>query len=85
MAKTATRKKSINSVHPGVTMVQKWITELKQKTGRSLEEWLKLIRKEGPPDEAVRGQMFVGAGTSQWIDSSFRSATFSNQESTFCS
>ena len=56
MAKTATRtaKKSIYSVHPGVTMVQKWMAELKQKTGRTLEEWLKLIRKEGPPTEKER-------------------------------
>ena len=35
-------------------MTQKWITELKQKTGRSLEEWLKLIRKEGPAEEKER-------------------------------
>jgi hypothetical protein len=27
-------------VHPGVAMVQKWIAELKGKTGRSLEEWI---------------------------------------------
>jgi len=46
--------KSIYSVHPGVLMTQKWIAELKQKTGRSLEEWLKLIKKEGPKDEKER-------------------------------
>ena len=34
-------KKFIYSVHPGVLMTQKWIAELKQKTGRSLDEWLK--------------------------------------------
>ncbi len=36
MAKTATRtaKKSIYGVHPGVLMTQKWIAELKLKTGR---------------------------------------------------
>ena len=40
MPRTATqsKKKSIYSVHPGVLMTQKWIGELKQKTGRSLEE-----------------------------------------------
>ncbi len=49
MAKTATKtakKKSIYGVHPGVLMTQKWIAELKQKTGRTLDEWLKLIKKE---------------------------------------
>jgi hypothetical protein len=48
------RKKSIYSVHPGVFMTQKWITELKQKTGRSLEEWVTLINKSGPKGEKER-------------------------------
>jgi hypothetical protein len=47
-------KKSIYGVHPGVLMTQKWIGELKQKTGRTLEEWLKLIKKDGPADEKAR-------------------------------
>ena len=54
MPKTATRTKSIYGVHPGVLMTQKWIGELKQKTGRSLDEWMKFIKKEGPPTEAAR-------------------------------
>jgi len=33
MAKTATEKSRLYSVHPGVTMVQKWITELKTEDG----------------------------------------------------
>ena len=41
------KKKSIYGVHPGVLMTQKWIAELKTKTGRSLEEWLKHIKKAG--------------------------------------
>src|SRR6266550_934296 len=48
------KKKSIYGVHPGVAMTQKWIAELKQKTGRSLEEWLQLIKKSGPKDEKAR-------------------------------
>ncbi len=39
------------SVHPGVLMVQKWIAELKGKTGRSLEEWVALVKASGPSDE----------------------------------
>lgn len=48
------RKKSIYSVHPGVFMTQKWIAELKQKTGRSLEEWVAHINKSGPKGEKER-------------------------------
>ncbi len=47
-------KKSIYSVHPGVFMTQKWIAELKQKTGRSLEEWVAHINKSGPKGEKER-------------------------------
>lgn len=56
MPRTATeqKKKSIYGVHPGVLMTQKWIAELKQKTGRSLEEWLAFIKKSGPKDEKAR-------------------------------
>ena len=54
MAKTATRTKSIYGVHPGVLMTQKWIGELKQKTGRTLDQWIKFIRSDGPPTEAAR-------------------------------
>ena len=56
MPRTATeqKRKSIYGVHPGVLMTQKWIAELKQKTGRSLTEWLALIKKSGPKDERAR-------------------------------
>jgi hypothetical protein len=56
MAKAATqqKKKSVYGVHPGVLMTQKWISELKEKTGRSLEEWVRFIKKEGPKDEKAR-------------------------------
>ncbi|HXM36751.1 MAG TPA: DUF5655 domain-containing protein [Pyrinomonadaceae bacterium] len=56
MPRTATeqKRKSIYGVHPGVLMMQKWIAELKQKTGRTLEEWLALIKKAGPRDDEAR-------------------------------
>ena len=49
-----TKTKSIYSVHPGVVMTQKWLAELKQKSGRTLEEWLKLIKKDGPAEQKAR-------------------------------
>lgn len=74
MAKAATRKakKSIYSVHPGVLMTQKWIAELKQKTGRTPEEWLKLIRKEAPPTEEERRDWLktkygLGTNSAWWM------------------
>ena len=65
-------KKSIYSVHPGVLMTQKWITELKQKTGRSLEGWLKHIKKDGPADEGERRVWLkekygLGTNTAWWL------------------
>jgi uncharacterized protein DUF5655/uncharacterized protein DUF4287 len=67
-----TKTKSIYSVHPGVLMTQKWITELKQKTGRSLEEWLRHIKKAGPQDEKERRAWLketygLGANTAAWL------------------
>jgi len=73
MAKAATAKgKSLYSVHPGVAMVQKWVAQLKQKTGRSLEEWLALVEKEGPATEAERRDWLkkkhgLGTNSAWWI------------------
>jgi hypothetical protein len=48
------KAKTIYDVHPGVAMVQKSMAELKEKTGRSLQEWIALLMKEGPKDEKSR-------------------------------
>ena len=34
------KSESSYGVHPGVALVQKWLAELKEKTGRSMEEWV---------------------------------------------
>src|SRR5262249_25673017 len=47
-------KPSIYGVHPGVAMVQHSIARLKDKTGRSLEEWIAVIGKRGPATEQAR-------------------------------
>ena len=55
MAKTAAAKPNPTyDVHPGVAMVQKWVAELKPKTGRSLEQWVALVKKDGPKVPASR-------------------------------
>src|SRR6267154_2326828 len=55
MPKAGTAKcESLYGVHPGVAMVQKSMMELKEKTGRSLEEWIAIVQKDGPKDEKSR-------------------------------
>lgn len=46
-----TVRKSPYDVHPGVAMIQDWIANLPQKTGKTLEEWLALVRESGPTSE----------------------------------
>ncbi|MGC2696310.1 MAG: DUF5655 domain-containing protein [Candidatus Angelobacter sp.] len=41
-------------VHPSLAMFQSSLAGLKQKTGRSLEEWLVFVDKEGPATEKER-------------------------------
>lgn len=48
------KKKSLYGVHPGVAMVIKWIDDLPAKTGHSLDDWLKIINRDGPPGEVKR-------------------------------
>jgi hypothetical protein len=71
-AATQSKKKSIYGVHPGVAMTQKWVAELKQKTGRSLDEWLRLIKKSGPKDEKARREWLktehgLGTNSAWWL------------------
>jgi len=71
-AAVETKRKSIYSVHPGVLMTQKWVGELKQKTGRTLEEWLKEIEKSGPKTEEERRQWLkdevkLGTNSAWWL------------------
>ena len=74
MPRTAakTKKKSIYGVHPGVLMTQKWVADLKAKTGRTLEEWLRLIKKSGPKDEKARREWLkteygLGTNSAWWL------------------
>jgi hypothetical protein len=65
-------ERSLYGVHPGVLMVQKWVNELKEKTGRSLDEWLVLVKKEGPKDEKAQREWLktkhkLGTNSAWWI------------------
>jgi hypothetical protein len=65
-------RKRLYSPHPGIAMIQKWIAELPAKTGRSLDEWLRLIESEGPRDEKARRvwlkeEFGLGTNSAWWL------------------
>jgi hypothetical protein len=67
-----TKSKSIYGVHPSVAMVQKAIDDLPAKTGRSLDEWLKFIKKSGPKTEQARREWLktehgLGTNYAGWL------------------
>src|SRR5262245_39224518 len=66
------KTQALYDVHPGVAMGQKWVAELKEKTGRSLDEWLALVKKNGPKDEKSRREWLkakhkLGTNSAWWI------------------
>ena len=67
-----TKSKSIYGVHPGVAMVQKAIEDLPAKTGKSLDEWVKFIKRSGPKTEKERREWLktehgLGTNYAGWL------------------
>jgi hypothetical protein len=67
-----TKTLSLYSAHPSVDKVQKWMKELSEKTGRSLEEWIALTKDSGPPTEKERREWLekehkLGTNSATWI------------------
>ena len=65
-------RKSLYGVHPGVAMVRSAIAGLPAKTGRSLDEWIALVRKHGPAGGAARREWLkkahqLGTNYAGWI------------------
>jgi hypothetical protein len=68
-------RKSVNweyDVHKSLRLVQSVIAGMKNKTGRSLEEWLQLTKKEGPSGEKDRREWLkqkhgLGTNYATWI------------------
>jgi hypothetical protein len=63
---------SLYGVHPSVRMVQKAILQLKDKTGRSLEEWIEYINSEGPATDVERRDWLkekhgIGTNYAWWL------------------
>lgn len=65
-------RKSLYGVHPSVVMVQDWIAKLPEKTGRSLEQWLRFVQESGPATEKERrdwlkARQNLGTKAAWWI------------------
>lgn len=63
---------ALYSVHPSIEMTRKWLEALPEKTGRSLEEWVELARKEGPAETVERRKWLkekhgLGTNNAAWI------------------
>jgi len=54
MPRSAAKSASLYAVHPSVAMVQKEIADLQPKTGRTLEEWVAIVKKDGPTGHLAR-------------------------------
>jgi uncharacterized protein DUF5655/uncharacterized protein DUF4287 len=73
MARLATAKStSPYGVHPAVAMMQKWVAELREKTGRSVEQWMTFIADEGPKNEKscrewLKSKHKLGANSAWWL------------------
>jgi hypothetical protein len=70
--KAASRPAVPYGVHPGVLMVQRWLAELKDKTGRDLDGWLALLEKQAPGDEKGRREWLkdehgLGTNAAWWL------------------
>jgi len=48
------RTKTVFDVHPSVQMGQAFVANMKEKTGRPLEDWLELLASQGPAAEKER-------------------------------
>jgi hypothetical protein len=71
-AKSKSKSNVIYSVHPSVVMVQSWVASLPLKTGRSLDQWIRLVEEEGPTSEKERREWLkdrhrLGTNAAGWI------------------
>lgn len=69
---SATKQEFQYDAHPSIPMVQKWVSELKEKTGRTLPQWIELVKKEGPKDDKGRREWLkakhgFGTNNAAWL------------------
>jgi hypothetical protein len=68
---TATSSNSLYSVHPSIAYAHAIIANLPKTTGRSIEEWDRLVKEEGPASEKERREwlkkQYQLGGTTAWM------------------
>jgi len=62
----------VYSVHPSVQMIQNWVAALPEKTGRTLDQWIELIQREGPTDRKelrawIKQTAGLGTNAAWWL------------------
>ncbi len=48
------RKNSVYSLHPGFAMEEASLRNAKERTGHTLDEWIRIVKKSGPEGEKAR-------------------------------
>lgn len=48
------QKNSVYTLHPGFAMEESSMANLKERTGRTIEEWVRIVKKSGPATERER-------------------------------
>jgi Domain of unknown function (DUF5655)/Domain of unknown function (DUF4287) len=70
--KATLKSSSLYDVHPGVAMVAKWAADLPEQTGKSLEEWVQVVQRDGPATDKERRDWLkakhgFGTNAAWWI------------------
>jgi hypothetical protein len=70
--KSSGKTEGLYSVHPSLAYAQAVLANMKVKTGRSLEEWVAFVKKEGPESETEQREWLkrehkLGTNYASWI------------------
>jgi Domain of unknown function (DUF5655)/Domain of unknown function (DUF4287) len=70
--KSSSSRPSRYTLHPGFAMEAASIANLQKKTGKTLEEWVQIVKQSGPPTENERAAWLkaehgMGTNTAGWI------------------
>jgi hypothetical protein len=72
ITKSKPKATTVFSPHPSIAYAQAIVANMKMKTGRSMEEWIDFVRKNGPADEVAQRDWLkkehkLGTNYSWWI------------------
>lgn len=69
---TPMARRSIYTVHPSVAMVRTWVDSFPVRTGRSVDDWIMLVRTDGPTTDAEQRAWLMSehglrADAAEWV------------------